>query len=101
MAKDEPQSYGSGADWVKGTTGQQVHDPKASPPPRHAGFYENRHDSEDNAPPEGGVQPAEQDPDDSLAACATDDATSEAKKVNSHESGAKRDSYFRKRDYEG
>lgn len=50
----EPQSYGSGSDWVTGKTGQEVNDPKSSPPPEHADFYENRRESETSHEHQGG-----------------------------------------------
>jgi hypothetical protein len=97
----EPQSYGSNQDWVTGRTDQQVNDPKSSPAPEHQAFYDERRESESSAPHQGGetsdVQRAEnaQPP-----GRRPDVAMQSVSKVNGHEGGAKRDSYFRKRDYE-
>jgi hypothetical protein len=101
MPRDErePQSYGSDEDWVTGRTGQQVNDPKSSPAPEHREFYDDRRDSERSAPDQGG-RPTEGDApilDHPTAHSA--DAPS-GQKVTVRESGAKRNSYFRKRDYE-
>jgi hypothetical protein len=53
MAKDnpnkptntEPQSYGSGADWVTGKTGQTVEDTPHKSDRHDEAFYESRHDA--------------------------------------------------------
>lgn len=99
MAKDEPQSYGSQGDWVKGNTGEQVNRQK-SEPEAHAAFYDDRRESETSGPHQGGhiseVQFAENNepvgkpqPEDEFA----------AKKVTDADGGAIRDGYFKKRDY--
>jgi len=97
----EPQSYGSGSDWVTGKTGQQVNEQKSEPAPEHREFYDESRESETNASHQGGhtsdVQLAEN------AAQPTGDAAhSEPSlpKITSEDGGAKRDSYFKKRDYE-
>lgn len=96
----EPQSYGSGSDWTKGTTGQEVNDPKAVPEPEHREFYEDRRESETTGPSQGGenspVVAAEQD---SPGGTATEES-SPVTGVTMQEGGARRDSFFRKRDYE-
>lgn len=95
-----PQSYGSNEDWVAGRTGEKVNDPKATPPPEHAGFYDESRESETNAPDQGGktsdVVLAENVEPTGRASGAKDPAT----KVTAQEGGAKRDSFFRRRDYE-
>ncbi len=102
MPKDqkEPQSYGSGKDWVAGRTGQQVNDPKSAPTREHEEFYDERRESETTDSDQGGrtseVQLAETA--DPPARPTRDD--SPVSKVTTETSGAKRDSYFRKRDYE-
>jgi hypothetical protein len=98
--KREPQSYGSQADWVTGKTGQEVHDPKSTPPPEHADFYESRHDGEESAPDQGGKTPDAQVADSASTAGSVDDDQGSAPRVTAKETGAKRDSFFRKRDYE-
>lgn len=97
MPKDarEPQSYGSEKDWVSGRTGQQVNDPKSSSPPEPG-------ETEPAEFPEHGgkvseLQLAEHD---QPRTGPTSGHETSVHKVNTHEGGAKRDSYFRKRDYE-
>ncbi|HEX7151562.1 MAG TPA: hypothetical protein VF618_08755 [Thermoanaerobaculia bacterium] len=103
MPKDtrEPQSYGSDADWVTGKTGQQVNDQAGVPAPEHREFYDDRQEQERSAPDQGGkisdVQLAESDAQPTGQGGEEHDA---ATKVTVKDSGAKRDSYFRKRDYE-
>ena len=96
----EPQSDGSGRDWSRGTTGQRVNDPKASPPPAHEELYDERREAEGSDPFRGGlnspVQLAENDP----AGGRTTDESLPQQKVTLRYGGAKRDSYFRRRDYE-
>ena len=98
----EPQSYGSGSDWSTGTTGQKVNDPKAPPPAEHRDFYDERRESEETSTQmsQGGkvseVQLAENQQVEGIATGATDPVQS----VNGNEGGAKRDSYFKKRDYD-
>lgn len=96
----EPQSYGSGSDWVTGRTGERVNDPKSEPPPQHSDFYDERRESEESAPHQGGkvsYQAAEAEAQPSGHATETHDT---ATKVAARSGGAKRDSFFRKRDYE-
>jgi hypothetical protein len=68
--KSEPQSYGSQKDWLTGETGQTVNSESGD-------FYANGSDRRR----------------------AEDDEEVADKKVTSQPSGAKRDSYFKKRDY--
>ena len=97
---NEPQSYGSQGEWVSGKTGQEVNRQKAEPPADQAGFYEGRRDSETSAPHQGGevsdVQSSENAP---LQARAIDDDDTVAKGVSGQETGAKRGSFFKDRDY--
>ncbi|HEX7707312.1 MAG TPA: hypothetical protein VF701_12715 [Thermoanaerobaculia bacterium] len=103
MAKEtkEPQGYGSGPDWVEGNTGGQIHDPKARPAPEHREFYDESSSSEPTEPDDGGhpsqVQMEERDEAGGRAAA---DTLEPATKVTTSEGGAKRDSYFKRRDYE-
>lgn len=100
---NEPQSYGSGEDWVTGETGEEVNDQKSRPPAEHKQFYDSRHDSDSSAPHQGGHTS-----DVQLAECANgncDQGEGEtnpkqpATKVTAKDGGAKHDSFFRKRDY--
>lgn len=102
MPKDtrEPQSYGSEGDWVSGRTGQQVNQQKSTPPPEHQEFYDDRRESETTDTYQGGrtspVQLADQDPH----AGGTSGDELPVQKVTTQSGGAKRDSFFKKRDYE-
>lgn len=99
----EPQSYGSGPDWVTGKTGQKVHDQKSEPPAEHREFYDNRHESEETSAVQGGLPSAQQEAESAAqpqAASGAQDQHTPATKVSAKDGGAKRDSYFRKRDYE-
>ncbi|HEX6085103.1 MAG TPA: hypothetical protein VF266_11295 [Thermoanaerobaculia bacterium] len=97
----EPQSYGSGSDWVTGKTDQQVNDQKSEPAPEHREFYDDRRESETSSSAQGGhtsdvqlaesAQPAGQ-------TTGTDESPQSG--VTTTETGAKRGSFFRKRDYE-
>lgn len=89
MPKDarEPQSYGGQADWLTGKTGQKVE----TPAPRESTIP-------DDDVRGGHTQQAADDAKDPT--CAVDDASTPVQKVTAREGGAKRDSYFRKRDYE-
>jgi len=90
--KKEPQSYGSGEDWVAGDTGQTVNRQKGAPDPESADFYASRHDqSPGTAPAEAVERPQPEGP-----AGGAHDAVHN---VNAHESGAKRQSYWKERDY--
>ncbi|HEX8255874.1 MAG TPA: hypothetical protein VF846_22230 [Thermoanaerobaculia bacterium] len=104
MPKDsrEPQSYGSDADWVTGRTGQDVNDigQAAPPPPEHADFYDERRESESSAPAQGGMVSDVQLADNAESNGATNDETLPTNGVTTTPGGAKRGSFFRKRDYE-
>ena len=105
MPKDmpEPQGYGSEKDWQTGRTGGKIHDPKARPAPEHEEFYDDERESVHTTAHQGGknspVQLAEN------AALRTEGGQDEAPdaavpRVTSQEGGARRDSFFKKRDYE-
>lgn len=100
MPKNEPQSYGSQADWSTGRTGQSVNDPKAAPPEQHRDFYDAGGESGPVEPYDGGrtspVQLAENDAADGTAR----DAGPAVQKVTARDGGAKRNSFFRRRDYD-
>lgn len=93
----EPQSYGSERDWVTGRTGQQPNDPDAPPPASQAEFYEERRDSEESAPHQGGEVSPEQ-----LAETANASETEGERSpapITQTPGGAKRGGYFKERDY--
>lgn len=101
----EPQSYGSEKDWVTGKTGETVNDPKATPAPEHEAFYDERRESEttNDHQYQGGRTSPVQLADNAGNAAPTGHASDEelpTKKVTTAPGGAKRDSWFRKRDYE-
>jgi hypothetical protein len=99
--KKEPQSYGSGEDWVTGDTGQTVNRLKGGPSSPDADFYASRHDQQpgttpaeavESEQPDGGLKPAAPRP----ASGAHDSVHN----VTAKESGAKRQSYWKDRDYD-
>jgi hypothetical protein len=98
----EPQSYGSGRDWTTGKVGQEVTDQAAEPRPEHREFYDDRRESEVN---EGDYQGGRNSPiqlaeNREARGEATGSSDGPVPRVTTQEGGAKRDSYFRKRDYE-
>ena len=97
----EPQSYGSGPDWTTGKTGGEVSDQKSRPAPEHQDFYDERRESEHTGDHQGGhtsdVQLAESD---SAGGRPTGEEYPSTTSVSTSAGGAKRDSYFRRRDYE-
>lgn len=102
MPKDarEPQSYGSNEDWVTGRTGEQVNPPKAAPPPGDP-FYESRRDAETTEPQQGGENsPFNLAENVEPEGKATPDETQPIAKVTGREGGAKRGSFFKRRDYD-
>jgi hypothetical protein len=104
MPKDakEPQSYGSDKDWVTGKTGQEVNDQASAPPPEHAGFYDERRESEASAAAQGGRTSPVQLADNARAQVRStvDDDQSPLNGVTTTPGGAKRGGFFKKRDYE-
>ena len=97
---DEPQSYGSQGEWVTGNTGENVNRQKSEPTAEHSGFYEGRRDSETSAPHQGGDVSEVQARDNvQPARGAADDDANANKRVSGQETGAKRSSFFKDRDY--
>ncbi len=98
----EPQSYGSQSDWTTGRTGEHVNDPASGKPAEHRDFYDSRREKETSAPDQGGqLQPKWTDDVDVLRpAAGLSEKDDPARNVAAEFSGARRDSYFRKRDYE-
>jgi hypothetical protein len=97
MAKNEPQSYGSEKEWLTGETGQTVNRVKGQPDSQHADFYASRHD--DN-PTQGGDVPEESQQQSAAAAGSAEDAHNPVQKVTAKNQGAKRESYWKDRDYQ-
>jgi hypothetical protein len=103
MPKDgkEPQSYGSQEDWVTGRTGEQVNEQKSEPAPEHREFYDERRESETTGEDQGGKTSDFQLAENAQARSGpTDDETAGSKNVTTQTGGAKRDGYFKRRDYE-
>jgi hypothetical protein len=100
--ENEPQSYGSQADWQKGDTGQEVSPLSGHPGSQNADFYESRRESETNAPDQGGLsQPEWTDHVDVLRPIQTvAEVGDSARKITGDKGGARREGFFRKRDYE-
>ncbi len=96
----EPQSYGSGSDWVTGRTGQQVNEQKSTPAPEHREFYDERRESETTSPDQGGHTSDVQLAENAEPMGRPTGEDSPVAKVTNEPGGAKRDSYFKKRDYE-
>ena len=93
MAKNEPQSYGSDKEWLTGDTGQTVNRLKGPSNSQHADFYASRH--HDDEPPQGGrVSPDESQPSGDARGGETP-----VQKVTARPSGAKRQSYWKDRDF--
>ncbi len=91
----EPQSYGSEGDWTSGDVGQEVNrqDSRAG---------ENVRQQEHSDPHQGGETPEHQKADDSmvLESCDVFDTGDEgAKKVTDLPGGARRNGFFKDRDY--
>src|SRR6478672_5597154 len=96
----EPQSYGSGGDWVKGNVGEEVNRLKGHPNSQHGDFYESRHDSERSAPEQGGkVSPQQIEENVQPADACEIDGEAPPTKVAAAAGGAKRGGFFRDRDY--
>jgi hypothetical protein len=95
----EPQSYGSQGDWSSGDVGETVNRQKGAPNSQHADFYESRREEENHPPQGGSVSPVQMADNQSadVVQHGTDDEP--AWKVTSAETGAKRDGYFKERDY--
>jgi hypothetical protein len=96
----EPQSYGSGSDWVTGRTGQEVNDQDSTPAPEHREFYDESRESETTHAHQGGHTSDVQLAESAEPAGRPTGDESPVTKVTTQAGGAKRDSYFKKRDYE-
>jgi len=97
---NEPQSYGSQGEWVTGRTGQEVNRQKGEPAAGHADFYDGRRDSETSGEHQGGEVSEVQARDNAQSEKgSTDDEITAVKNVTRQETGAKRSSFFKDRDY--
>jgi hypothetical protein len=96
MAKNEPQSYGSEKEWLTGETGQTVNRLKGHPNSQNADFYASRHDDD---PPEGGEVPSDSQQQAAARGDLTKGAQSPVQGVTAKDQGAKRESYWKDRDY--
>jgi hypothetical protein len=96
----EPQSYGSGSDWVTGRTGQEVNDQKSTPAPEHREFYDEGRESGTTHEHQGGRTSDSQLAENAEPTGSPTGDESPIAKVTTQATGAKRDSYFKKRDYE-
>lgn len=97
---NEPQSYGSQNEWVSGKTGQDVNRQKSEPAAEHADFYEGRRDSETSAPHQGGdVSDVQAQENQASGGRAIDDDLTSSERVSGQQTGAKRGSFFKNRDY--
>ena len=100
MAKKEPQSYGSQSEWVKGDTGEKVNDNKSTPPPEHEDFYDDKRESEVSDPHQGGdISPVQLAENAAFRARTATDDTQPVSRLTDTPSGAKRNGYFKNRDY--
>ena len=98
--KSEPQSYGSQSEWVKGKTPQTVNPAQGASASPQSEFYAPRRDGEENAPEQGGlVSPVQSAENDGPGAAIVVDDDPTVRKVSGEDSGAKRASYFKDRDY--
>lgn len=96
----EPQSYGSEEDWVTGRTGQEVNDQASAPAPEHREFYDERREAETSGSVQGGLVSDFQLAENAEAEGAPTGEHAPISKVTTTPGGAKRDSFFKKRDYE-
>lgn len=94
--RNEPQSYGSGEDWVEGDTGQTVEQTPSRTSRHDEPFYESRHSADEASASEA---PAETVAESSGGrdTAATPVLGSGGKKVS--ESNQTRQTFFRDRDY--
>jgi hypothetical protein len=93
---NEPQSYGSQDDWTSGKTGQSVNDPKSEPTPEHADFYESKVEADTEG---GSVSPVQLADTEGAHVIqhGSDDAA--VQRVTGVPTGAKREGFFKDRDY--
>ncbi|HJT18376.1 MAG TPA: hypothetical protein VJ853_13345 [Thermoanaerobaculia bacterium] len=92
---NEPQSYGSQSEWVRGDVAQEVNRLKGNPNSQRSDFYESRREEE-----EPNTVSPEQLAENVEPSGEAYEAEGPVQKVTDEPSGAKRDSYFKQRDYE-
>ena len=97
----EPQSYGSQADWTTGKVGSEVTDQAAEPRPEHREFYDDKRESEENASYQGGLNsPIQMAENREFRGSGSGEPEESIPRVTTQEGGARRDSFFKRRDYE-
>ena len=101
MPKNEPQSYGSQGEWLTGKTGETVNRTKGHPTSQHGDFYESRIEGEESTGDQGGkVSDVQLSESAQSTGGGRADDEQPVSKVTSTPGGAKRDSQFKRRDYE-
>lgn len=102
-SRNEPQSYGSQAEWVKGNVGETVNRQKGTAGSPQSDFYESRHDSDESPGAQGGkvspVQTSENVESAQPGKGATESDEQPVPGVTTSASGARRGSFFKDRDY--
>lgn len=93
---NEPQSYGSQDDWTSGKTGQSVNNPKSAPTPEHIDFYESKQERETEG---GSISPVQAADTESATVIQHGADVVPAQRVTSVPTGAKREGFFKDRDY--
>ena len=93
---NEPQSYGSQDDWTSGKTGQSVNNPKSAPAPEHKDFYESTQERETEG---GSVSPVQLADTESAPMTQHGADDQPVQRVTGAPTGAKREGFFRDRDY--
>lgn len=96
----EPQSYGSQNDWVTGRTGEQPTDPSAPPAEEHRDFYAEEREGEGNEPHQGGRMSPVTMSENQQRTGRSEGASTPTQAVTARIGGAKRNSFFKRRDYE-
>ena len=89
--KNEPQSYGSQSEWVRGDVGQEVNRLKGNPNSQRGDFHESLETPSSVSP--------EQIADNEQPSGPALEEDQPTHKVTAEEGGAKRDSWFKERDY--
>ncbi|HKO58350.1 MAG TPA: hypothetical protein VJ276_20970 [Thermoanaerobaculia bacterium] len=97
--ENEPQSYGSGPEWVEGDVGQTVNRQKGNPNSQHSDFYESRRDSEESGEHQGG-HVSDYQASDYQASEGVRPSPPVGQEDAAQTGQPKRDSFFKKRDYQ-
>ena len=96
---NERQSYGSQGEWVTGNTGEQVNRQKSEKPAEHRDFYDGGQNDQPGGATAGGQVSDFQAAENIQPARASSEDELPTKKVADLETGAKRNGYFKNRDY--